>query len=626
MINYRMFIHKPTVVLAARVNMPVVEYPLGEINFDGVTAGSHSNVRVDMTVLFGNTAGSDDLGSTKVSAIASGVLNVGRLANGKPGEQVVDIVDNCHITILNEYRVWAKIPYINPADTSEQSKDGYISSVEGIYFPPPVANGGGPVAGTIDSGTGFLVAQFDGSNSFQFELESSTGISGVDAYLWNVVDGNIISGTSASAAITVEFPPGFRYVSLTVTKDYGASTRTHTCRIPVYARDPDDDESTDRFQIITHTRGKEGQALSVRLFDHLPRSEYRDGSMVLIWDDNNYDSSETRDSLIFYGWMSIENNSTQSTELGHLINTVLQLEDVAGRMRATRAFSQAQEYIAEPTLWKHTQRPTLVYYVWYLLYWHSTVVTIADLIWPYSGIMSQLEFKILSSDEGDLFTQVNTVASAVTPDHHLYCNRIGQLIFNIDPFLVDHAERSEDLITDFDWSEIFSLTYTYNPAHRVGRLLTFAFIGDKDIDPEEDLGIACMAPTEGRGQGAQTFEIANKIATNQINLNACEGNRFARINAPYGLFEVIVGFSSSINHQLDPAFEEWVGIDIPEGYLPHREESPGFVSNSFRGIIQQVNFTYNYTETGTTVSVSFTWEKETWGPPASTFALTDPTP
>lgn len=614
--NPRLFILQPAVMMRGQVNMASIVYPLEHITYDNVTIGGHLNVKPSMTVIFGSAPGMDDLGRYKIVSISSSNFYMGLVPTGVPGDGVLDIYDDCYFDILREYRVWAKIPWFNPTDHTDERKDGNFWGVgDKTLKPSPVANAGGPVAGTVDPDTGYLIANFSGANSFQFDEPVSTGMGAVDAYLWDVQDGDIVSGTTTSEDIIATFPPGFRYVSLRVTKNYGEDPVHHTTYVPVYVRDPENDTSFEA-DIVTLNRGREGQQVTVKLHQEIDRSDYRDGSVILVWDDDAYDQDTTRDSILIYGWLSTETSSTSAEERGDIIETTLQIEDVASKMRNTPAYSQALEYNETPTKWFHTKFPHMAYYIWYLLHWHSTVLDVADLYWPYPYSMAGLQFEALTSDAGDLFSQVNAVANAMTPDHMVNCTRIGQLLITYDPVLQTVGLRDEDVDLTIEPWEIHSFNYSYTPFSRIGEITTYAELGVLGVDPSER-GIACKVPTDGRGHGVQHLEIANKIAPSQGALNDCEGHRFAKLNTPYGPVSLQIGFNPNYLHLIDPAFNKWVMLSIPPENLSWRDKQGSFIDG--RGLITNVQFSFSNQEGGTVGTISIIWERETQGLPGSLY-------
>src|SRR5688572_17095972 len=79
-----LWVDNPPIVFQAQVNHPTAfTYPLTEgIPYDNVTVGSPSDVDLDMLVVFGTTAGADDLGRTRLFGVAAGAVHVPRISQG----------------------------------------------------------------------------------------------------------------------------------------------------------------------------------------------------------------------------------------------------------------------------------------------------------------------------------------------------------------------------------------------------------------------------------------------------------------------------------------------------------------------------------------------------------------
>ncbi len=67
-------------------------------------------------------------------------------------------------------------------------------------------------AGFVDAGQTYRTISLSAANS----LVLATGAS-LTAWLWDIGDGTLVSGTLTYPLITAQFPVGFRYVALTVT-------------------------------------------------------------------------------------------------------------------------------------------------------------------------------------------------------------------------------------------------------------------------------------------------------------------------------------------------------------------------------------------------------------------------
>jgi hypothetical protein len=219
------FLHllAPATVFAARVNQASFTYPLAQVTFDGVTTGAYGDIVPGMTVLFGTAAGADDRGRQRVrKAATSSLLYVGWSSRGiRDGE--LDLSDDLYITVLDDYRAWAKIPRITQAGVMYKDFDTVIA--DGTPA-PPVANGGPGYAGFVNASTGLITVDFTAANSF-----ATAPGAALTTYAWDFGDGT--PGTASTSVVSnVTFPAGFRWVSLTVTDD---NSKTHTCRIPIFA-------------------------------------------------------------------------------------------------------------------------------------------------------------------------------------------------------------------------------------------------------------------------------------------------------------------------------------------------------------------------------------------------------
>jgi len=606
-----MFVHRPAVVWSGLVNEPdPIVYPVEDFDSDGTISGDFGNIKPGMTIMLGTAPGLGDLGRTFVrfAVEINGTLHVGRTPRGRTDGQI-DLIDNSYITVLDDYRVWAKIPWVNRV-LGIWLKDGYIGVGNNVAFPPPKANGGAPVVGTISAGV--LTTVLSGENSFDFSVDTAMTLP--SAFLWDVKDGSIIGGLPTDVDITVQFPPGFRWVDLTVSSYSGLKSHTH--HIPVFARDPADDESFSNFTITSHSVQQGGSSMTVELHDDMPIGEYYDGSMVLVFDGDASGLTD-RNNILFYGWMNTEDNSFSGEERGLDKKTTIELVDVCGRLKQLPSFSQSQEYVATPTLWTHTKVPHMMYYIWYLLHWHSTALDVADLLWtsPYS--MISLEFKNLTSDAMDLYNQVHSMANAMTPDHYFNCSKNGQMVIAFDPFYF--LELSEDLAPPVLWGtfsegDITSLDFSYNPTPRVGRLVTGAMIGDRYGETAQFTQVP--GDDISWGQGAQEMNIDGRKAWNTFGLYGCEGHRFARMNAPFGMFTIGLKYNSATK-EIDPARLGWYVLSLAGFDLPYRDREFYFE----KGVVHQVDYNYRNDPAGTTIQITIQWEMEVQGFPGVFYEL-----
>lgn len=629
-----LYVHPYQPVFQAQVNRTVAPtYPVSLIAYDNLQSGSEAAVREGMTLLLGTTLGDEDLGRARVRKVDSlgREVQIGSASQGYHDGEVT-IVDNTFITIVNDYRVWAKVPFIDD-DTPTILKDGVDLPVGNIDRPTPVANAGPAMAGTIGAG-GKLRVTFDGSESFAF-TPGDAHVVLVDTYAWDIVDGTIVTGTVSSSTLTVDFPAGFRYVRLTVTNTaYGKS---HTAVVPVFARDPAND-ATLSFQVLSHEMAQSGQTMSVGIFESLDAISYRDGSLALIWEDEP-DGPADRTHMRFTGWHQTDESRTQHARTGTTYDTVLNLVDAAGRLATLPGFAQRIERVSSaPQTWTQSDHNTILWYIYYLLYWHSSVLDVTDFILG-SHMLDTFFFVTLASERGNLLEQAQSLVRNVTPDHLLLSNMAGQIVLSVDPLILPQSLRASMVIvggTIYD-SYYEQITINRQRPPRVGNIDAGAILSTSDyvlVDGEPTIPtVFCKAPGRSVGQGMQTISGEPHITPSQATLNLCEGNRYARVNSPYGPLTVTMPFEKK-DYQIEPGYAGWTVLYMSNkqawrGFFPPvpvtgTDYAGALAGTSILCLCKAVSVSYDYSRTGLTRTATITLEVETAGPPALTYTPPPP--
>lgn len=616
----RLFIHSPAILFQARINSATLGQVVTSIPFDTMTPGSSFAIG-GKTLLVGTAAGRDDLGRVRVRSASSDTLYINRASKGtRDGEVVAD--DNAYLTVIDQYAVWAKIPYIGPL--GEIYKDAELPVGNNMKDLSPVAVMGPSVAGTIAAATGLLTVAFDGTGSFQFPEATPYATGGITSFLWDVGGGTITVGAYNSSTITATFPAGVHWVRLTAIATSGQS---HSTRRMVFARDPVNDLSTTEFQITNHVIRPDGQEISLRILRDIPRSTYPDGSAVLIWEDEPASPAD-RSHMLFIGWMHNEENSLTAERTDTLKDTTLHCLDMVGKLKTLPGFPQRVSAAVTPATWSEMKNPTILKYICYLLQWHSTALELADFD-PFGGSYSLNGYKFitLGSEADTLFGQVEALARNVTPDHVFGCTRRGQLTLSEDPMIEGAFTRTsvvQTTLTDADWQ---SIRWPYQRAPRVYHLRAGAIISREDYLQVVVNGVTvnrieiakCIAPASVPGQGAMDMESNERIATSQFMLNVCTGHRYARLNARYGPFVIVVPWAR-IKNLVEPAYMEWVELTMNQGSW--RENPTNEPSNALGyGLIKEIAVRYEYAATGTTETATIMWEAETSGEPAQDVAV-----
>lgn len=577
-------------------------YPVTTLTFDTVTTGAFGVIQTDMTLLLGSSAGGDQYGRVRVQNVAtSTTIPIPRTSQGlEDGE--LTITDNAYITVLEDYRVWAKIPYIDANGNQKKDTNIAVGAYTGAGI-PPVANCGPGFANYTSSG--IITVDFSGSNSFAV-ADSAT----ISTYAWDVKDGTIITGTVSTSAITVTFPAGFRWVALTVTDSNGVP---HTARCPVLAVNAAADVTLPHVAPeLTIT--PQGQRLTLRVTQDIPRATYPDGTLVMMW-ESTPDSPADRTHMQFIGWEQSNEADGRATRTGLLRGTQLTCVDVAGRLQALPGFPQSLERKATVNNWDKMIAPTMDKYIHYILLWHSTALSLADYF--SSGTGSNYPFVIFASEGESLFDQVENDCKGLVPTYHFTCNRRGQLAVNVDPMLQPVVDRTATLQANFVEATTASIRFAYTRPPRVHWLRGHALLtatGYTVVDTVDTLlTVHCIAPGTAPGQGLGEQTTSEGLARSQSALNVAKGHEYARLNARFGLITVTPAVDENFD-AVDPADLEWVALTVTSATAAQR----GLTFADVRCQVKEIRRRWDNTRTGTVRHGEFTLEVETVGNAAVT--------
>jgi hypothetical protein len=605
-----LFVLSPTVVFAARVNQEDFEYPLAEIAYDGVTVGAYTDIRPGMSVLFGTLPLTGDRGRGYIrKSPTDALLYIGWSSIGRRDGEFYGF-DTLYITVLDDYRVWAKIPRIESDGTGFKEYELEVGDYGDAI--PPVANGGAAVADFVDAGSETLVVNFDGSDSLSFTGATLT-------YLWSLPSSGaaITAGTITDAAITVEFEPGFYWMHLRVFDN--VSGHYHTCHIPVLAAELDSSNLVENFEISSHRITPEGQMLEVTIYDELLEDNtpndagYPDGTLAMLFEEEWYNGTKGslagpsgREGLRFVGWHDTDTESVEGGERGIQKGLRFRCIDVAGRLKKLPGFPQSLEHDPTPESWIQQNEPNIDTFLHYLLQWHSTALDVAD--FQVSGLGENYPFTTLQSGGQSLYEQVDQRARAIV--HRLSCDTKGRLWVREDPLLVDAGDRTAVEVValeESDWTRL-EVERTRHPRYHWLR-------GSAIVASSEAVSaVFCVAPGKAPSQGERVFSAGQQLVADQDELNAREGHRYARLNADWSAFRLALAHSGDAG--FEPALMEWVtlavGVDAAAGR--------GFTwsSGTDRFLPLEVAIAYRHTANGTLKQVELVLEKETSGPPAAT--------
>jgi hypothetical protein len=624
--KHHLYIHTPVPIFQAQVNLSgPITYPIITLPYNNVTTGAYTDIAPYQTLLLGTAPGLDDLGRTRVKYLADATnIPLPRTARGIE-DGTLNVLADAYITVLDEWRIWAKIPYFDlgegeDIDLGNDFKDSNIAAADNNTNISPVANTGPGYAGYINPDTNVITVEFPkGGVDLSYAMADGATIA---SYNWDVKDGTITVGTATDPVITATFPAGFRWISLNIVDSNG---KPHSAWCPVLAVDPDDDTTIETFQLNQRLEAR-GQTLDIQLQSPMSRATYPDGTLVMFWWGEAEDPSD-RGHMKFIGWMDNENASVTRSKQGIDKQTTIHCIDAAQRLNLLPGFPQALERVESDSLWSWMPSLDMHKALHYLLFWHSTALEVVDFIMP-AGLKDYDAMR-LDSGAATLFSQVDSLAQKVVPDHYLTCSSDGQLVVRRDWMLDDVGDRpiAAPIITESYWTD---LSFDYNRHPKVHVLRSAAVLSSTDwvvIDLEDTLPLAfSIAPGDAAAWSQGTIEHTENegLALTQEELNVAEGHRYALLNSRYGQFS----FKDASREQFwdyEPALLSRVQLNIGANYSGYRDLD----TDQITGQVKSITVNYTASKEGAKTQVSVVLQKEEDGAPALTYdpetgAVTNP--
>lgn len=560
-IAYKLLLVPPTTIFAARVNQETFSNDAAQVAFDGVTTGAYTDIMPEMMILFGTTAGADDLGRARVrKAATSSVLYFG-WASRALGEGEVYLIDDAYITVLDLYKPWTKNPRITPAGVSYTDYDRSFGTYGDL--PPVILLECGPATQQpLDSETNKATFSFDASNSYVTDAHASA----ISTWAWTLPGGaSLTGGATDSDTVTFTLPESAAWCSVVATDDNGTSA---TRRILCIAGEPSG--TLSQFDQIELIRRPEGQTLRARISESIPESTYPNGCMVVMWKRQTADGVATTPSgltghehVCFVGWHYQDDTEGRADENGFLDDTVIDCRDVGGWLQVLPGYPIIIERRNTPGTWTEMYHLHMDRYYMRLLAEYCNVLLFTDFSWSGLG-ETYYPIPALRSEGTTLYEQIDTRAQAIA--HKLTCDQWGRLAIKPDPQLLDdeggtatpitRTATVQKAVTEAVWSDI---QLSALPFPRVNWSRENAIVAEA-LNVSQIARIKtvfCTAPGNAPGQGVSSSTSGEQLVTDQDEINARAGHRYAaRHNNPLPSIEVTL--ATPDDFAIQPAYMEWI--------------------------------------------------------------------
>lgn len=292
--------------------------------------GNISDTETHMSIDIGTTAGARDLGTFRIRKPVDATY----VYIEEVSEQESGIQNGRFFTIKREWRpVSIKPRFVEKTINTDFANDftefhdyDIPYSIQNQQIKPKAnitesgnyANGTlvqVKPAGFVDEGETYRTVKLSSSNSEAFNVGGS-----ITSRSWDVRDGTISVGTSTSTDIEVEFPVGFRWVSLTVTANNGI---TDTMYLPIWVHDENNMPVT-QFS-VTSDQSEEWRDVSLLLWgnnNQFPEATFPEGAVLCYWKDAYFAGNPVPDDYISQALLY----SKQETETLRLYEPEMALE------------------------------------------------------------------------------------------------------------------------------------------------------------------------------------------------------------------------------------------------------------------------------------------------------------
>lgn len=551
--TWRLSVYPMTIIARAQVNDTVFPTPLADITVD-TTSGDWSGVRKNMIAWIGSTLDSHDVGIFRVRETPGATtLYLMETSPGDPGlvaKRVTKLfADNQYITIIDAPNIWSIFPRI----TYSGGAGTFLKDYDDPYTSQNSSSGAVP--GILRLGEHTIVQVADAATHTESRTASETLFaSSVSSRQWTKPSGSsVVSGSETAATVELEYPIGNHLIKYSETLANTAVMTGQRCVIvhdtttnpPLEITDLNWDEST------------EGVRLSCTLVSDFD-TDILAGAMVFIWQE--MDSTAIASACTYTVGFVEQVNGDIQPEFG---TASLDIISPLMATRQVKSFSQQLTYAATPANWQESNIMYYDFWAWYALHYHTTLLQYFD--FTPSGRTSRTASGWRAA-AGNWIEAVNGCIDAdnaiLTADPH------GNLYLKRDPFLMTTTERG-DLVTRLELTNdlISSIRYSRRIRPRVHKVEAYAF----SVGTGEPTAYRSQAIGNTGGQGIEGARLTDQRCS-QAELNARNGNEYARQNNPYDAITVtlISGY-----HVIHPALRYLVNLTITDvTLLPEGSTEP----------------------------------------------------
>lgn len=522
--NTRLYlsIYQPSTVLAARVNDGSITKGARSITYDGVSSGSYLLIRSGMTLYVGSSAGAFDKGMVRVRSATSSVLTIAENSH-------ISWADNDYLTVVSFFEINAVYPRIiqDPGDETNTLwyKDYDIEYTNQNAIQGTFINMGPHYAGFAGESVTFTA-----SGTHHVLDESLT-------YSW-VFEGATTTGSTAHTPGSIVWnTPGHYTVRLTAVGSSGSQDTSYR-HVSIYDR-PGQGANPPilNWELVSlgGSREQGGHVAKIKVYETLPVSRVREGSLVVIFGESWYGGTAqsfggnalNRGKTWFVGYVlrgSIRydyRSSTVEFEIGSPTEIMKSAEGFAVSVQHTLdATTLPSDDI--PSGWVTVEDMNIERAVYHYLRWHSTVLHCCDV--EFIGTDRLLQY--FDSDRTSLYDAVHSVLKSAWVGN-LVADRQGKLWAERDIHIEPDLYEQTLTLSSRDWMDEISLEETRMAS------VSFIEVGGIAYNGTGYLALLSNAPGTAPAYRGSVQRIQGLALVDQTELNQIAGALFAQANVTY---------------------------------------------------------------------------------------------
>lgn len=434
-----------------------------EVTFDGGAGATWADVVAGMTLMVGTLAGGSDIGFARIRDVITtadagitGTIDIGTTSE-------IDFAVGQFLTVTNEFGLWPRHPYVDPA-TGEEFMDwdidyDTVGDPQHVYFAPvPVMY---PSAVVELTGASVSVA-FDALASWV----PGTAPGGY-TYLWTCAGANPIVPDNLPGATITFTTAGTYLVVLEMSADYagGHSPVSFGYRyVIVY----DDAHPLIKSPVLESCSGdfdNGGWSYRVTCHSQAGLTTIHNRTLCMLVADDWYGATKQsigpiagRENIICIGWIDGE-SITWSNDTGNVSFDVQGPQWWLDRMPGYP--TGVDDALVASVAWTEIETLTARKGLWHFLYWRTTAAAVMDIPSVARHGFTTPDARRLATTytpSGSLWEQLRAIADRIFA--RATCDRYGRLFINVDNQLVDPAIRGTHPnilgaggFTDADWRD-----------------------------------------------------------------------------------------------------------------------------------------------------------------------------